>query len=88
MRRSKRGLPEFDASPPTQWLQTYRRFTHKTSRGVRITFHKRHREGRSPTWNGTAHRKGRSYTQYAGTSETFDLGKVVRHIHERLGAGE
>ena len=87
MRRSKRGLPEFDGPPPTEWLRTHHRFTFKTGRDVRITFHKRHREGRSPTWNGTAHRKGRSYTQYAGTSETFDLEKVVRHIHGRLRAG-
>lgn len=89
MKKSKRGLPEFDGPPPVEWLCTHRRFTFKTSQGVRITFHKRApREGRSPTWNGTAHRKGKSYTQYAGTSETFDLEKVVRHIHGRLGADE
>ena len=84
MKRSKRGLPEFDVQPPKDWLARHRRFTYKTSRGVRITFHKRRREGRSPTWNGTAHRKGKSYTQYAGTSETFDLEKVVRYIHRKM----
>jgi hypothetical protein len=84
MKHSKRGLPEFDVQPPTDWLVRHQRFTYKTSRGVRITFHKRRREGRNPTWNGTAHRKGKSYTQYAGTSETFDLDKVVRYIHRKL----
>jgi len=86
MKKSKRGLPEFRHPPPKDWLEKHRRFTYKTSRGVRITFHKRHREGRSPTWNGTAHRKGKSYTQYAGTSATFDLEKVVRYIHRKLEA--
>jgi hypothetical protein len=84
--QSKRGLPEFDEAPSRSWLEAHRRFTYKTRRGVRITFHKRRpREGRAPTWNGTAHRRGKSVTQYAGTSETFDLGKVAEHIHAKLG---
>lgn len=86
MKTSKRGLVEFNMQPSQEWLETHDRFSFKSSDGLRITFHKRHREGRKPTWNGVVHRKGKSYCAYAGTSQTFDVIKVVQRLSKSLAA--
>ncbi len=86
VKTSKRGLIEFNEQPSQEWLETHDRFSFKGSDGLRITFHRRHRGKRNPTWNGTVHRKGTSYTAYAGTSRTFDLEKVYRALSAKVSS--
>lgn len=76
METSKRGLRTYRVQPSLEELEALASFSYKASSGLRITFTKRQRAGRKPTWNGVVHRKGKSYCAYAGTCETFDVGKV------------
>lgn len=82
METSKRGLPTYRSQPSFDELEVLTSFSYKAANGLRITFNKRQRAGRKPTWNGVVHRKGKSFCAYAGTSETFEIGKV----EERLSA--
>ena len=86
VKTSKRGLIEFNEQPSQEWLEANNRFSFKGADGLRITFYRRHRKGRNPTWNGTVHRKGKSYTAYAGTSKSFDLEKVYRALSAKVSS--
>lgn len=83
MEKSKRGLDTFHEQPPLDYLEQHSRFSYKVG-DLRITFHKRERQGRKPTWNGVVCRKGKTYCAYAGTSETFEIGKVVQFLSAKV----
>lgn len=86
METSKRGLPTYRTQPTKDELESLDSFSFKAPSGLRVTFHKRQRAGRKPTWNGVVHRKGKSYCAYAGTSRTFDIQKVLVSLESKVGS--
>lgn len=84
MEKSKRGLPTYRSKPSKDDLEKLDSFSYKSADGLRVTFTKRQRGSRNPTWNGIIHRKGKSFCAYAGTSKTFDAEKVVQKLAEKL----